>query len=504
MPGRDIGEARVLRRLLEIINRLLGRGRDDGALWFDAHCHVFNVEYLALEASSMLFDIIRGAYPLKKKDAPTPLRLGLLGEVGAPGGLAATKDSLERFLAWAAEMLNAGFESEADNAAFVRSTGKAVFGRPDFALAPLMMDVYYMYAPALYRVEAGRAGGPAQAPDADGNACRAEAARAVASPGRPAAGPGPLSEPEGRNRRALDWEPAMADFRREVREAFERRAERAREIGAALEGTGRMVGRRLGVDAFLESLDDRLAEALDLGDEARYGELRLTPGFKRQLKAAEALGKANPGRVFPFFALDPRRPGAVEAVVRGGLVGAGGPFYGVKLYPRLGYHPGCAELGPVYRYCEESGIPVTAHASYKGFPDWMTDHADFGNPANWEPVVAAHPRLRLDLAHFGARTEDDSWSRTIAELMRRYKNVYSDLSCYTRREELELIAETYLKDRRISPRVMFGSDFDVMYFINPGEITLPSYYRMFLEVLGPEALGVMCRDAPRAFLFGDR
>ncbi|PKL74279.1 MAG: hypothetical protein CVV27_21335, partial [Candidatus Melainabacteria bacterium HGW-Melainabacteria-1] len=81
-------------------------------------------------------------------------------------------------------------------------------------------------------------------------------------------------------------------------------------------------------------------------------------------------------------------------------------------------------------------------------------------------------------------------------------NVFSDLSCYTKAEEIDFIADAYMKDGRIRSRVMFGSDFDVMYFLSPGEITLQSYYLLFLERLGAKTLQTMCATVPRKFLFG--
>lgn len=440
----------------------------ESGLWFDAHCHVFNVEYLALEASRMLFDIIRGTYPLAWKEAPDLIGSAKGSRRGARR--ADPRDSARKFLAWAMELLDAGTDSEERNGEFITETGMAAFSRAEFGFVPLMMDIYYMQAGAL---------GPANA-----------SARAN--------GPEEATTPTMDSR----WGSDLSSLRKDLAAMSTTAGDELSRLGSLLGEAHDKARKAVGIDELARALVERAEDKFRLDEEERYEGLFLTPGFKRQIKAAAALGAAFPGRAFPFFAVDPRRPGAVEAVCSGKITGKEGPFYGVKLYPRLGYHPGCAELQPLYRYCSENSVPITSHTSYKGFPDFMMDHADFGDPLYWEPIVKAYPKLRLDLAHFGARTEDPAWHETVARLIRENTNVFSDLSCYTKAEEIDFIADAYMKDGRIRSRVMFGSDFDVMYFLSPGEITLQSYYLLFLERLGAKTLQTMCATVPRKFLFG--
>jgi hypothetical protein len=117
-----------------------------------------------------------------------------------------------------------------------------------------------------------------------------------------------------------------------------------------------------------------------------------------------------------------------------------GIFWGVKMYPRLGFAPDnfkdFPQLRGLYKACADNKISVTAHCSrgpmniadyvnyvrYGAGPKnasqapsgdpiaylkdefWFADN--FTSPANWENVLAEVPDLTLDLAHFGG---SDIW-----------------------------------------------------------------------------------------------
>ncbi|MCX7031616.1 MAG: amidohydrolase family protein, partial [Spirochaetes bacterium] len=225
-------------------------------------------------------------------------------------------------------------------------------------------------------------------------------------------------------------------------------------------------------------------------------------GFARQFQAMSALGRKGSG-IFPFFAVDPRRDGAVEWVITSGQVGRNGPFYGVKLYPRLGYHPLRTELSPLFAFCAREGIPVTAHASWRGFPDGLPTFAEFGNPKHYRPILEGNPGLRINLAHFGDRSNEpgmiEAWGGAIAGLMRDFEGAYSDLSCYTHEAPLERYIARFQDLPNVRQRTMFGSDFNVLYFTEPC-MTLDKYYRRFLETFGSRRLEEMASSVPRAFL----
>jgi hypothetical protein len=117
-----------------------------------------------------------------------------------------------------------------------------------------------------------------------------------------------------------------------------------------------------------------------------------------------------------------------------------GVFWGVKMYPRLGFAPNNFKLFPqlqgLYSACVANKIPVTAHCSrgpmniadYFNYSRYSTSPnaptAFSGNPINyleteyyfadnftsastWASVLAKYPGLTLDLAHFGG---SDIWN----------------------------------------------------------------------------------------------
>ncbi len=442
---------------LEKIFLCLGKPLVPGDRIFDAHCHVFNLEYLVLEIGQIIFDMIRGSYPrLHEDERLNALALFPQGE-GRP-----LIEEAEDLLQWILEIGEAALDSEADNARMLSRAARRSWRVKNLNCIPLMMDIYYIFAPPLRAP--GDAGGAAEA-----------ALRKKPILGQSA----PSASSSGASAQAL---PSAQDAQAELRTRLSAIAKRA-EL-------------ELDMEPMIEKIiAPKLLQAGSLPS------FHMTAGFEHQFHAIKALGQAGKG-IYPFFALDPRRPGAIQWLLDSGMVGSGGPFYGVKLYPRLGCHPACPELESVYAFCASASIPVTSHASYRGFPDSMMRYADFGQPSNFEPALQAHPNLKLDLAHFGDRAlppDDRSWGDQIADLIGRYPQVYSDLACYTHQPALELFRDRYQALPRVRERTMFGSDFDVMYFTEPG-MSLERYYADFLACFGPEDLGRMACQVPKEFL----
>jgi len=226
-------------------------------------------------------------------------------------------------------------------------------------------------------------------------------------------------------------------------------------------------------------------------------------GFRHHRLALQSLVKRNPGTVFPFFAVDPRRPGVIDAVLQGSLVSTKGPFFGVKLYPRLGVHPDNPELRRIYAWCQANSIPIITHCDQIGFPPpplekiLKMDYGDLGDPENYRSILHDYPNLKIDFAHFGM--SNGAWSRTILELMHQYPQVYTDLACYAVPDVIQTYVEHFKNDPRLAGRVLMGSDFDVMYFVAPG-VTLGEYYENFKKAFSQHELEQMCDVAPRRFL----
>ncbi len=172
--------------------------------------------------------------------------------------------------------------------------------------------------------------------------------------------------------------------------------------------------------------------------------------------------------------------------------------YGVKIYPTLGYLPGHPKLMEIFKVCQEKNIPVTTHCSrgmvhgykkkLKNIQGWkigkdgqLTDKPEsrwfwngsayanyFNHPKNWEPVLEAYPKLKLNFGHFGGakqwhkllKGKNNTWVSRIIELMNKYENVYADISFTDSDVELfELIRSRFERTKTVRERMLYGYDF---------------------------------------------
>lgn len=244
----------------------------------------------------------------------------------------------------------------------------------------------------------------------------------------------------------------------------------------------------------------------------------VTKSFQNQIDEIVALRNKYPSVVFPFFAVDPRRSGVVDMAIQ---QLEQGNFFGIKLYAPNGYSPLDKELLKLYSYCEKNQVPITAHHSLGGFATfadklningeiydagkivtpanpvsfvplfengWVEDRArKLNHPMLWEKVLEQYPKLKLDLAHFGlfsnATQLDDryAWTSYVAGLMKKYENLYTDLSCYTDINDIKYINSHFLTDPKVAGKVLYGSDYYLnMLFIN----TFKGYMQNFTTALG--------------------
>lgn len=228
-----------------------------------------------------------------------------------------------------------------------------------------------------------------------------------------------------------------------------------------------------------------------------------TLGFRHHRKELLALVKQKPAQVFPFFAVDPRRTGIVEAILKGGIIGKNLPFKGVKLYPRLGVHPQCKDLWPLYAWCEKNQIPIITHCDIIGFPPpffeekLKLNYGSYGSPENFAPILAKHPKLIIDFAHFGMSNQ--GWADQIAAFMGQYESVYSDLACYTDIVKLREFYGRQWNKPKVATKTMYGSDFDVFFAVSAGT-SMQEYLESFHQVFSKEELETMSSQVPLAFL----
>jgi len=272
-------------------------------------------------------------------------------------------------------------------------------------------------------------------------------------------------------------------------------------------------------------------------------------GWNEQLRQIEEL-KNHPvykDMVFPFLAVDPRRPGIAEYAKAN--VGKGKLFAGVKLYCPNGYSPTDPLLfgtdgkrDGIYAFCEDNGIPVTVHNSDGGFAtlaksvyingliqvngqlhqlknellkfskaihekDAIYERAlTLNHPLIWGKVAEKYPNLLLNLAHFGGGRQLEAaidnpdkinlWSNRIIALLKdsRYK-VYTDVSCFS-----EFIAIDKLIASKVYPeirkRILYGSDYTLLLLF---EDNFDENVRLFRNKFGSD-FDIIARDNPQEFL----
>ena len=272
-------------------------------------------------------------------------------------------------------------------------------------------------------------------------------------------------------------------------------------------------------------------------------------GWNEQIRQIEELKKHPDYKdmVFPFLAIDPRRPGIADYAKAN--VGKGKLFAGVKLYCPNGYSPTDPLLfgtegkrDGIYAFCEDNGIPVTAHNSDGGFAtlaksvvinglihvngkliqlnnellkfskaitekDAIYERAlAINHPLVWGKVAEKYPNLRLNLAHFGGGRQLEAamdhpenlnlWSNRIIELIKdsRY-NVYTDVSCFSEFSSIDkLIASKVYPE--IKKRILYGSDYTLLLLF---EDDFDENIRQFRNKFGSD-FDIIARQNPEEFL----
>ena len=218
-------------------------------------------------------------------------------------------------------------------------------------------------------------------------------------------------------------------------------------------------------------------------------------------------------KVVPFCAVDPRRPDIVEKtkvwIERG--------FCGIKIYPALGYYPTDEKLMQIYAFAEQHDVPVMTHCSTGGVSQQglSKERAEqYLHPSHYGKIAEEFPELRICLAHFGgygewhkyrkqeARSEETrSWISIIADLLRQYPNLYTDIS-YTMfrfRQNLPVL-KIFLTDERVRSSVLFGSDY---YMIELERLTEREVSIELRAALGEDLFWQMANENPHRYL-GER
>jgi predicted TIM-barrel fold metal-dependent hydrolase len=209
--------------------------------------------------------------------------------------------------------------------------------------------------------------------------------------------------------------------------------------------------------------------------------------YQAQINTILKLQSKYPNRILPFLCLNPRDPNMRSYFDTLMCDGATAGFWGVKIYPSLGYLPSDPKLMPIFEICEAKQIPITAHCSgasvhtsdirmnhIRGLrlhngrfeevheTKWFwgaSAYAEyFNHPKCWEPVLHTFSKLRLNLAHFGAMRT--GWYTRIVSMLERYENLYTDVS-YTlsNARNHNTISQIIEGIQVVRERVLYGTDF---------------------------------------------
>jgi len=157
-----------------------------------------------------------------------------------------------------------------------------------------------------------------------------------------------------------------------------------------------------------------------------------------------------PDRLIPFFAIDPRRPEALD-LFRRGVEDWG--MRGLKLHTTAGYYPYDPVAYPFYQKCLEYGIPVLFHTGSICAPM----KSRFAQPIYLDDVAADFPDLPIIMAHVAQEMREE------ALIVARMKtNIYFDISGWqatfvSRPRAFYSMLRSVLDE--VGPwRVFFGSD----------------------------------------------
>jgi predicted TIM-barrel fold metal-dependent hydrolase len=398
----------------------------------DAHCHLFNGRYAFREALAIGWDYARGTYP--HREARTRRTLALPSQ-----DLSAGWQERLQFMAGLFAVLKGSCDANYDlELAEFAASG---MGTHPLVVVPLMMDIYYIFAD--------------DTPPPDQ----------------------PLFERFHAHAETL-IDTVLLHLIARLGRRGGTEAEKAETLAQA---RAQMQALTAAFEADLHASVGEMLANMGTPSPVDFAGMPVSWGYRTHLEELLALQTAHPARVFPFLAVDPRRPRVLDFVTRGRVRATGakvldpqqGPCYGVKLYPPLGYLPDDPRLHPLYAYCVAHDIPITAHcqpgALHNPRGTQERDGVYFSDPRNWQPVLARYPALRLNLAHFGGlesvrafaadeQHPDGAWTRAIVALL-EYPNVYTDLSAFTDPAAADALATLIARHPVVARKLLFGTDY---------------------------------------------
>jgi len=251
----------------------------------------------------------------------------------------------------------------------------------------------------------------------------------------------------------------------------------------------------------------------------------------QQLDEYKSVRDKHPSLFLPFVSIDPNNPKYLDLFNK--AFSKEHNFFGVKIYPALGYLPSHPNLMKIFEVCAEYDIPIVTHSCAgsvhtnknslnlkyydlnnngehflknvkKKFFFKRQYEQFFNHPKNWEPVLKAFPNLRINFAHFGGVNEWNSnnnsekkWLYRIIDLMDRYSNVYADVSYILHLPDFhKTFVDLFNNNKLVAERALFGTDFFM--------ITIEGKYKdirsKFVTNIGSEVMKKISVENPIKFL----
>lgn len=233
-----------------------------------------------------------------------------------------------------------------------------------------------------------------------------------------------------------------------------------------------------------------------------------TEKFKKQAKDTAIASLYHPGRILPFFAVNPNRTGHL-ALLKNAVEKQG--FLGVKLYPSLGYKADSAKMRQVYQYCVDKSLPIITHCNQGGFYFRKMDIAE-AEPNAFSNILRDYPALKICFAHFGG---DDSlasadnlnalgdWTKQILDLIDNHPNAYTDISYHVSAMNGSDAEVNYFRniaeliDHPVyGRRILFGSDYQLVRM----RVREENYRAYFEQNISAARFEIIARHNPRTFL----
>jgi len=414
----------------------------------DSHCHLFNARYALREGLAIAKDALLNKYP---RQAPVGL---------VPLTAKSLLDKIKTLIGIFKVATNSCPENYRD---MIREYNEQGAGVPPLVCMPLMMDIYYIFAHQLAAGQgmAGLAGNP------------------------------------------------LAEF-----QAL------ANDVLVTLQGT--VQHHTPEAAQYQQALQQIVAEAkaeltghplpLAARSNINFAGMPVSRGYRKHMEELLELQAGHTQTIFPFIAVDPRRPRIKNFLQQGTasgkpIISRHGPFYGIKVYPPLGYHPGVRALRDIYQWCAkpEVDLPVTAHCQPNSFYNKICgSQLDpksgkyFADPEHWETVLTNNENLRINFAHFGgadniliaagmkqpgAYPHDGSWTtRIISWIDAGRTNVYADVAACSSPDIVEAVKRLVQQHPNLGKQLMFGTDYIICMLGDGLGGELDRYYTNFNDL----------------------